>query len=153
MPCVNKELYKILHIPGFMARYMLTFVTAVQIFNLLHATNTKRLFKETKRSYIANRESGYYKIYNRLWNEQQQGVNKCMIRASKEMSCVDFMFCSCTCLLLHNVLADISSISIFFLSFSLSLSLYIYIYIYKLKIKSVTYSSQGSHTVQLDFCN
>ena len=30
--------------------------------------------------------------------------------------------------------------------------LYIYIYILK-KIKSVAYSSQGSHTGQLDFCN
>ena len=31
--------------------------------------------------------------------------------------------------------------------------IYIYIYIYKLKIKSVTYSSQGSYTGQLEFRN
>ena len=31
--------------------------------------------------------------------------------------------------------------------------IYIYIYIYINKIKSVAYSSQGSHTGQLDFCN
>ena len=36
---------------------------------------------------------------------------------------------------------------------SLSVYIYIYIYIYKLKIKSVAYSSQRSHTGQLDFCN
>ena len=31
--------------------------------------------------------------------------------------------------------------------------IYIYIYIYIYIIKSVAYSSQGSHTGQLDFCN
>ena len=30
---------------------------------------------------------------------------------------------------------------------------YIYIYILDLKNKSMAYSSQGSHTGQLDFCN